>query len=608
MFLSPFVYIEKRAKRFINQWATFVEVASKFMPQVQKQTSRLSLALLAGVGYTFAGLLEPWPMKVIFDNVFYEEPMPKFLKSFLDPYLGDKFFLLNLLILLTIAISALRGICYYYQQLLTSRAGQQTVTAIRLDLYNHLQRLSFSFHDRRRTGDMLSRLTTDIRILRDILISVPMTVSSELLLMLAMVAVMALMDWELTLISLTVIPLMLLLIKKYRLPMKQAMKVQREREGHLTTLASEVLGAIKVVQGFHQEGAELKKFSSKNKDTLKSGLKATRLEAKLRWASELSVVMVTAVVLGIAGRSVLAGVISPGDLLVFVFYLRAFNRPLRRISKLTEQIARGTASGERILDLMMIQSDIKEKKSAKSAPRFRGEILFEDVSFEYKARRPVLKNINLQIKQGERIAVVGATGSGKSTLASLLPRFYDPLSGVIYIDGVDTRDWTIRSLRQHLSIVFQEPILFATTIAENIAYGKPGATMEEIIRAAKMAEIHGIIDSLQEGYETVLGERGCTLSGGQRQCVAIARSIIKNAPIVILDEPTSGLDTPSALLVMKALKELMQGKTVLVISHQHETLKDADRVVHIQAGEILAEKKPEEFWVKDLYLETTIRK
>ncbi len=573
----------KKIKDFVNQWHSFLAMGSHFLPHIKKQSRVLVLSLLAGSGFTLVGMLEPWPLKMIFDNVFSSEPLPGWL-SFLP---SDPFALLNVLILAIILIAVIRGLFYYYQQLLTSRAGQQIVTGVRLDLYSHLQGLSFSFHDRRRTGDMLSRLTTDIRMLRELLISLPLTFTSELLLMVAMLMVMALMDWKLTLLSLCVFPLLMILIKKYRHPMKLAMKQQREREGNLTTIATEVLGAIKVVQGFHQEESEVGRFGSQNKDSLRSGLKATRLEAKLKWASDLSVALVTALVLGVAGRRVLFGDLSPGDLLVFAFYLRTFNRPLRRLSKITEQMARGTASGERILELLHIEPEIRDLPYAKRAKKFCGDIRFEDVSLHYFHKKPVLNNISLTIRAGEKVALVGPTGSGKSSLASLLPRFYEPSAGQVLIDGQEIKNYTIKSLRSQIAVVFQEPILFATTIAENIAYGRPGATIDEIVNAAKRAKIHSIIEGLPEGYDTVIGERGGTLSGGQRQCVSIARALIKDAPIVILDEPTSGVDMPSAILVMEAIKELMQGRTILLISHQEQTLQDVDRVIKLRKGEIV---------------------
>jgi ATP-binding cassette subfamily B protein len=420
--------------------------------------------------------------------------------------------------------------------------------------------------------------------------------------MFGMITIMFVMDWQLSLIALLVIPILALLLKRYQYPMKSAIRKQREREGHLASIASEVLGAIKVVQGFHQEQSEVDRFTVQNKGSLRSGLRAARLEAKLKWASELAVALVTAIVLGIAAKQVLTGALSPGDILVFVAYLKTFNRPLRRISRLSERMARGTASGERILNMLKIEPSIKDSAGAIRAQRFRGEIAFKNVGFRYQKGPMVLSDISFHVSPGERIAIVGSTGCGKSTLASLLPRFYDPVAGVIMIDGKDIRDFTISSLRQNISLVFQEPVLFATTIAENIAYGKPGASQEEIVQAAQKAHIHMVIESLEDGYETSLGERGGTISGGQRQCIAITRAIMKNAPIVILDEPTAGLDRNSASLVMGALRELMTGKTVIIISHQLETIQDVDRLIVLRNGSIIQEGLPSQLLSdKDFY-------
>jgi len=587
----PYKRVKQKIIYHVEKWRAFFQMANHFIPHVKKQSRRLSISLLMGIGYVLCGMLEPWPLKMIFDNVFWSDPLPSFARPFLSPVQDNQSLLLGVLIGSIILIAIVRGIFYYHQQIVTSRSGQQIVSAIRVDLYSHLQALSFSFHDHRRTGDMLARLTTDIRILRDILISLPLTMTSELLLMVGMLTVMAVMDWQLTLIALSVVPMVLLLIKKYRFPMKQAMRKQRVREGHLTSLASEVLGAIKVVQGFHQEQNEVKKFSNQNKNSLKSGLKATRLEAKLKWASELAVASVTAVVLGVASWRVLIGVLSPGDVLVFAFYLRTFNRPLRRVSKLTEQMTRGTASGERIIDLLNTECEIKNSSNAIEAPRFKGKIEYHGVWLHYKHHRPVLKNISISIEPGEKIALIGHTGSGKTSITSLLSRFYDPSSGTITIDGQDIRTMTLTSLRSQIAIVFQEPVLFATSIAENIAYGKPDASMDEIIEAAKKANVHQIIEALSEGYETVIGERGGTLSGGQRQCVSIARAMIKNAPIVIWDEPTSGLDMSSATMVMSALDELVKGCTVIIISHNKETIQNVDRVIKISRGELVSQRQ-----------------
>ncbi len=561
-------------------------LTGRFTPHVRRQLGHLVPAQISGLGYVLLGLLAPWPFKLIFDHVFLDRPMPGLLAGLEDLRLEQPLSLLNVFILAIVLIAVLRGVCYYFQQLLTSRAGQQVVAGIRLDLYSHLQQLSFSFHDRRRTGDLISRLTTDIRILRDLVVTLPIILCNELGLMIGMIVVMTFMDVQLTLIALITIPILAVLVKKYRRPMKQAIRKHREREGHLASLAAEALGAFKVVQGFHGERNEVKRFSKGNRRSLRSGLKAARLEAKLRWASEVSIALVAAVVMAVAARRVLGGVLSPGDVLVFAAYLRAFNRPLRRVSKINERLARGAASAERVTDLLDIEPDVRDRPGARQARVSRGYIHCKDVQFSYPGGGPVLRDVNLEIQPGERVAVVGSTGSGKSTLAALLPRFYDVSSGCITIDGMDVRDVTLRSLRRRIAIVFQEPVLFATTIAENIAYGKPDATGEEIREAAELAGIAPIIEALPEGYDTILGERGGTLSGGQRQCVAIARAFIKDAPILILDEPTSGLDAVSARLVLDALGRLMKGKSVLHISHQLEHVRDIDRVIVMRGGRI----------------------
>lgn len=595
---NPVSAFKKKAQFYVDKWRAFIQMSSQFFPHVRKESNRVILSLIAGLGYIIVGMLEPWPLKLIFDNVFLNDPLPQNFQP-LVYYTESKTNLLYSLISIIVAIAITRGVFYYFQRLLISRSGQKIVSGIRVDLYNHLQRLSFSFHDRRKTGDMLARLTTDIRILKDNLLPLPLRFITELFLMTAMVIVMAFMDLQLTLIALMVIPMIMILVKRYRFPMKQAMRKQREKEGHLTSIASETLGSIKVVKGFSQEAFEVSKFNSKNKNSLKSGMKAARLEARLKWASELSVAIITALILGVAGRRVLMGALSPGDLLVFAYYLKAFNRPLRRISKMTEQLSRTTASGDRIVDMIKVEPEIIEKSPSKIAPPFRGEICYKNVCFEYKSGNPILLDVNLTISPGERVALVGHSGSGKSTLASLLPRFYDCTSGLISIDGVNIKDWSLQSLRKQISVIFQEPILFASTIAENIAYGKPGVSRNEIIDAAKRAHIHQIIDALPKSYDTVIGERGMTLSGGQRQCIAIARAIIKNAPIIIFDEPTSGLDLPSAMLVMRAIKELMEDKTAIIISHQQETIHDVDRVIKMSRKRIIANKTPDQFWCKE---------
>jgi ATP-binding cassette subfamily B protein len=592
--INPFRAGLNKLKKFWRQWKDFRAVAAKFYPYIRKNRNALAISQALGIGYMLTGMLEPWPIKLIFDSVFLNNPLPAILAGLPGAAENDRVLLLVILISSVVVLAFIRGIFYYFQQLLTSRSGQRISSGLRADLYSHIQNLSFSFHDRRRIGDLISRLTTDIRVLRQMLISLPITITSELFMMAGMIIIIFLMNWQLSLLVLLIIPIIAMLLKNYQQPMKQAIRKEREREGHLTSIAAEVFNAIKVVQGFHQEKYEVSRFKAQNKSSLRSGLKAARLEAKLKWSSELAVAVVTAMVLGAAAHMVLSGALLPGDVLVFVAYVKNFNRPIRRVSRFSEQSARASASGERILHMLNIKPEITDRPGAVKAKRIKGNIEYKNVCFHYRNGPDVLHDITFQVKPGQKIAVIGHTGCGKSTLASLLTRFYDVAQGSVLIDGIDVRDYTVASLRENITLVFQEPVLFAATISENIAYGKPGATADEIVASARKAKIHPIIESLENGYDTLIGERGGTLSGGQRQCIAITRAMIKDAPIVVLDEPTAGLDDTSAALVLDALRELMAGRTVIMITHQLKTVQDADQVIVMKDGRIIRQGSPSE--------------
>jgi ATP-binding cassette subfamily B protein/subfamily B ATP-binding cassette protein MsbA len=575
-------------RRALRQWTLWLHTAGRIAPYLRPHLGQFGLALALGAGYTAVGLAEPWTMKLLLDNVLLQHPLPEFLRRLLGALATDRIRLLYLVIVLVVLFAAVRGLLYYYQQLLAARVGQYATAAMRLALYTNLQRLSFAFHDRRRTGDVLTRLTSDIRLLRDLFVSLPLSLTSELLLIVGMVLVMGLMDWRLTLLALTIVPILAVMLRLYRRPMRAAIRRQREREGDIASIAAEALGAIRVVQGFRREQHEIDRFSVENKRSIHTGLKAARLEARFRWHAEITVAVVTALVLAVATHRVLAGALSPGELIVFVAYLRTFNRPLRRVSRMAERSARGVAAGERVFELLAEEPDVKDRPGALRAPRFRGAIAFDDVSFSHR-RVSALRGVSLTVDPGERIAIVGPTGAGKTTLASLIPRFYDPTVGRVLLDGRDVREYRLASIRDRVSLVFQEPVLFATSVAENIAYGKPGASTDDIVRAATLAGLHPIISGLAERYDTGLGERGARLSGGERQCVAIARAAIRETPIVILDEPLTGLDSRSADLVLRALRGLMQGRTVIMISHHLACLREMDRIVVLDRGRVVEE-------------------
>ncbi len=574
-------------RRRFSDWRTFVGIISHFGKHLKKRRKRMLMAALFGIGYILMRLLEPWPLKLIFDNVLLGRPLPEPLAAILPGTEHGTSGLLYVLVAAIVAVGLLGGLFYYFHRVIGASLGQGVAADLRLDLYEHIQRLSFDFHDRRRTGDLIVRLTSDIRMLRDALVSLPLALVEHLFLSIGMLVIMFLIDWQMTLIALVLVPALAWLVRKYRRPMKRAIRKQREREGHLATIAAETLGAFKVVQGFNREHHEVDRFGSQNKRSLRSGVKAARMEAKFKWSMDFGVAFVTAIIVAVASQRILAGKLSPGDLIVFIAYLRIFARPFRRISRTMERMLRATAAGGRVLDMLQKQITVRDRPCAGKAVAISGAISFDHVWFSHRRDNWILEDIVLDIKAGEHIAITGPTGSGKSTLTSLIPRFYDVTKGTLLIDGTDVRDLTLESLRRQITLVFQEPVLFAASIAENIAYGKSGASEDEIMQAARGAGIHDIISRLPNGYDTIVGERGGTLSGGQRQCVAIARAMVRDAPIVILDEPTTGLDAHSANMVLAALESLMDGRTAIVISHDLPKLRKMNRIVVLCNGRLI---------------------
>jgi ATP-binding cassette, subfamily B, bacterial len=582
-----------RWQRFTKQVSAFASVARRLAPFVRGLKTQLALAFSAGVGYTLLRLAEPWPLKLIFDHVILGQPLSPNLLA-IAPWAANPGTLLLVLVSCIILIALSAGAFYYWQNVLAAHSGQRVVARLRAALFAHLHHMDFAFHDRRKTGDLVVRLVADIRLLRDALVKLPIQISENFLLMIGMAIVMLIMDWRLTLIALATLPLLLVLVQRYRKPMRTAIRKQRRQEGGIANIITESLGAVRAIQSLGLEEHEKRRFGGSNDRSLKEGVKVARMEAKLRWASELSVGVITALVIGFAVQRIQAGALSPGDLIVFVTYLRTFSRPLRRVSRTTEQVTRTSTAGERVFEIFDLTPGIQNLADAQPAPALKGAISFEGAGFRYGRMPWALRKIDLDVRPGERLGIVGPTGSGKSSLVNLIPRFYDAVEGRVCVDGRDVRSLTLDSLRGQIGIVFQEPVLFAATVAENIALGRPGATRAGIEEAARSAGIHDIILGLGEGYETMLGERGSMLSGGQKQCIAIARTILRDAPIVILDEPTTGLDQRSASLVLGALQHLMTGRTVLIISHDLHRLRDTDRIVVLEHGRIQQEGRYEE--------------
>ncbi|HEY0545113.1 MAG TPA: ABC transporter ATP-binding protein [Pyrinomonadaceae bacterium] len=548
----------------------------------------LSVALIAVVGESLTDLLEPWPVKIVFDYVIGSKPMQGWMALSINSIVGyDKIAVLGFAAVAVIAIAIIGAVSNYTENYLTLSVGQWVSHDLRRMLYHHIQRLSLSYHDQKRTGDLISRVTSDIESIQNLISQVLLGMLVQLLTLVGMVSVMFYLNWKFTLIALSVAPVLFLVVYSFTRRIKRASKEVRSQEGEVVSVLQEVLSSIRIVQAFTREGFEQRRFEQESMESVEAALRARSLKAKLTPVVQLIIAVGTCLVLWYGARLVLSGQLTAGSLLVFFLYLGKMYKPMRELSKMTDAISKAVVGFERIREVFDTEKEGRNLKGARKAPRFKGEIEFERVDYGYEKDRPILKDLSLKIEPGQVAALVGPTGAGKTTIISLIPRFYEPSSGSVKIDGADVRGFKVKSLRRQISFVLQESLLFRTTIWQNIAYGKPEATHEEIIRAAEMANAREFIEQMPKGYDTMVGERGVTLSGGQRQRIAIARAIIRNAPILILDEPSSGLDAASEELVFDALTRLMEGKTSIVIAHRLATIRRADVIFVINEGHVV---------------------
>lgn len=554
------------------------------------------VALLASLAMIFQvamGLLSPWPLKIIFDSVLGTHPVGQPIAGWLLRLVGvssqTRLGLLGLMIAAMLLIALSNALWRFVGSLLTASIGQRIIYRLRLQVYDHLQRLSISFHTRSRVGDLVARLTSDIQALQDLVTSGLNTLITNSLTVVGIIIIVAWIDWRFAALMLCATPLLLFVSGSYRSRIRQASRMWRRFEGEVGATAQEKLNAIQVVQGFTQEDDESRQFAAQTRQSLNAGLTVSRLQAELTPLVDLVGVMSVAAITWLGAREVIFGRITPGYLLLFITYFRATLSPVRQLAKLSSQFSKAEASAERIEEVLNIESDVADQPNARplpGRPRPAGAVTLEHVSFAYHAKSPVLRDVDVRIEPGMTVALVGPTGGGKSTLMSLLPRFRDPQEGRVLVDGHDVRELTLRSLRDQISVVFQEPVLFTSSIRDNIAYGRPDASDLDILRAAKAANAHEFIMRQPQGYATILGERGADLSGGQRQRIAIARALVRDAPILLLDEPTTGLDAETEAQVLEALDKLMQGRTTLVIAHRLSTIEHADLILVLQDGRI----------------------
>ncbi|MGK7936828.1 MAG: ABC transporter ATP-binding protein [Xenococcaceae cyanobacterium] len=562
------------------------QIIQRFWPEISKQGWLIAVSVLGLFIEIFAQLLAPWPMKLIFDHVL----IPTQGNNTINLPILDGLSPLTLLTVLAfgvVAVSALKAGVAYLSLVGMTLAATRIVTDIRAKLYAHLQRLSLAFHNRSKSGDLITRVTGDTGKLREIVLIAIIPLFVNTMTMLGMLGLMFWLNTELALISIVILPIFLFSTANITKKIQKLARQKRKSEGAIASLAVETMSAIKVVKALSLEGMLEDNFTTQNERSLQDGLKSEQLSAGLQRTAQLLVSVATALVLWRGVQLVMQQVITVGDLLVFISYLKTAFKPTRQLAKQLGQIAKATASGERVIELLDTVPAIRDSRGAIEAPPFKGAVRFKNVSFGYEEGKGILSHLSFEAKPGQKVALVGPSGGGKSTLVSLLLRLYDPLEGQILIDGHDLREYKLESLRRQITIVLQDSVLFGVSVRDNIAYGKLGATEREIIAAAKLANAHDFIMRLPEGYDTVLGERGGTISGGQRQRIAIARAAVRKAPIVILDEPTVGLDNESERTVTEALERLTQESTTFLITHDLRTATTADQILYIEKGEIL---------------------
>ncbi|MDJ0619792.1 MAG: ABC transporter ATP-binding protein [Calothrix sp. MO_192.B10] len=560
------------------------QVLLKFSPYILQHKFLISGSLFALLLETGLRLLEPWPLKYVFDHIL----IPAHSNSTAEIHYGmSPMLLLSLLAISIVAIASFSSITSYLSTYGISLAVVRILSEVRGDLFSHLQRLSLSFHQQFKSGDLITRVTTDIGKIRNVATSTALPLARNSAVMLGMFSVMCWLNWELALLALTVFPLFLLLNNHLLKRIRSFSRQHCNSEGVLASTTGETIGAIKVVQAFSLHHQLENIFTVQNKKSLTEAIQSLRVSAALQRTVQVLMAIIMAAVLWRGAQVVQHKALTPGELLVFISYLKNSFEPMRKISNQARQIAKATASGERVMELLEYEPKVQDLPKAEIAHPFIGAVRFENVSFGYQSNQEILKDINLVAQPGQQVAVVGPSGSGKSTLLSLILRLYDPVGGRILIDGQDIREYTLDSLRQQISIVLQESILFAVSVRENIAYGKIGATDKEIKAAARLANAHDFIMKLPQGYDTILSERGGTLSGGQRQRIAIARAAIRQTPIVILDEPNAGLDNGSERAVNKALEQLTQGRTTFLITHNLQTVQEADLILYVENGSIV---------------------
>ncbi len=557
----------------------------------------LTLVYISLLFSVLFSVISPWPLKLIIDHVILNIRLPE-RAAWLDNWFGtNRIELLVFLVVAYFVIQLLNSLISFVHSIGILMAGERIVAAIRAQLFGHMQRLSLSFHGQAQSGDMVYRLTSDVRDIMGLLIRVPENIVFRLTVILVFSSIMFAIHWRLALVALSMIPLMLYFNRRFGKGVQRATRKKRAQESEVSMVISETVSAMALVQAYGREEHQQTRFENENQLSLASGITAMQLSKIFKRLNDVLVALGTFGVVYYGGILVLDGRLFPGTLVLFMSYLKSLYGPIDKFVEMLLDIAGSQVSGERILEIIENDQVVKESPHAVAAPPFHGRVEFRDVDFSYHNRGPALEDVGFTALPGETIALVGHSGAGKTTLVRLLMRFYDPQRGQVLIDEQDVRDFKLKSLRDQVTILMQEAKLFNQTVSENIAFGKEGATEEEVLRAAQLAQAHDFIAQLPEGYDTMIYEGGENFSGGQQQRINIARALIRNTPLIILDEPATALDAATEAKIHEALHALTRGKTTFIIAHKFATIARADKILVLKEGRLVGFGKHEDLLV-----------
>jgi ATP-binding cassette subfamily B protein/subfamily B ATP-binding cassette protein MsbA len=527
-------------------------------------------------------LAKPWPLKIVVDNVLGGQPMSWPVLRGLDTHA-----LLAVGCVALIGVYALLGALSVTSNYATINVGQRLVNDFRSELYAHLQRLSLAFHSRREVGDLLYRLTADTFAIQTLTMNGFFPILTSIVLLGGMIVVMVRLDWALTLVALVIVPALLFSITRLSGRITALATDARVKESALWGVAQRTIGAIRVIQAFTTEEDEHRRFVASSRDSLAANLRLYTFQTVYSAFVNVLIAGGTAAVLWFGAIHVLSGQLTVGEVLVFTTYLASLYGPINSLTQTWGLIQGARVGAERVFEILETAPDLVDGARDLARNDVHGAVSFEDVRFAYDATRLVLKGVTFHARAGDVVAIVGATGAGKTTLVSLIPRFYDVVAGRVLLDGVDVREFRLKALRQQVGIVLQPPLVFPTTVRENIAYGRADASLADVRAAAHLAQLDDFLARLPAGLDTVVGEGGATLSAGEQLRITIARAILRDAPVLILDEPTSALDAATEARVMAGLERLMEGRTTFVIAHRLSTVRRADTILVLDDGRIV---------------------